>query len=64
MAKKKKSSENAPSGNTGTYRYDREQGAVVQVSADVPKVASKGKSPASELPCGRSGPCGGGPCPA
>lgn len=49
---------------TGTYRYDREKGEVVLVSADVPKVSSKGKSRPSELPCGRKGPCGGGSCPA
>jgi len=62
MAKTKKKSPQASP--TGTYRYDREKGEVVLVSAGVPKVASKGKSRAPELPCGRSGPCGGGRCPA
>lgn len=61
---RKKTPGNASNGNTGTYRYDRRKKTVVQVSADVPKVASKGKSPSSELPCGGSGPCGGGRCPA
>jgi len=62
MAKsKKKPASGSP---TGTYRYDREKGEVVQVSTDVPKVSSKGKSRAPALPCGRSGPCGGGSCPS
>jgi hypothetical protein len=48
---------------TGTYRYDRERGAVVLVSARTPKVASKGRSAAPEMPpCGGGG-CGGGRCP-
>ncbi|MEK7382291.1 MAG: hypothetical protein AAB262_03285 [Elusimicrobiota bacterium] len=62
MAKTKKKSPRASP--TGTYRYDREKGEVVLVSTDVPKVSSKGKSRAPELPCGRRGPCGGGACPA
>lgn len=62
MAKSKKKS--PPPSPTGTYRYDREKGEVVQVSTAVPKVSSKGKSGAPELPCGRSGPCGGGRCPS
>jgi hypothetical protein len=46
---------------TGTYRYDRERGEVVLVSARTPKVASKGRSAATEAPpCG--GGCGGGRC--
>lgn len=62
MAKTRKKTPQASP--TGTYRYDREKGEVVQVSTDVPKVSSKGKSRAPELPCGRSGPCGSGPCPS
>lgn len=62
MAKtKNKSPQGSP---TGTYRYDREKGEVVQVSTDVPKVSSKGKSRSPELPCGRRSPCGGGSCPS
>ena len=51
---------------TGTYRYDKETGEIVQVSAGVPKVASKGKSAAADLgPCGRErNSCGGGRCPS
>jgi len=65
MAKKKAATpKDSPKAATGTYRYDRETGEVVLVSADVPKVASKGKSAAPSLPCGRQGPCGGGSCPA
>ncbi|MFI5363491.1 MAG: hypothetical protein ACHQ49_16105 [Elusimicrobiota bacterium] len=65
MAKTKTSpKERAPSASvTGTYRYDRERGEIVLVSAGTPKVASKGKSAASERPCGGNGGCGGGRCP-
>jgi hypothetical protein len=49
---------------TGTYRFDRKTGKVVRVSDRVPKVSSKGKASSSSLPCGRSGPCGGGGCPS
>ena len=49
---------------TGTYRYDKETGEIVRVSDRVPKVASKAKGPAPEMPCGRRGPCGGGGCPS
>ena len=49
---------------TGSYRYDKKTGTVVRVSDRVPKVASKGKSSSSSLPCGRSGPCGSGRCPS
>ncbi|MEK7389781.1 MAG: hypothetical protein AAB036_08780 [Elusimicrobiota bacterium] len=64
MAKKKSKDFAASSrANTGTYRYDRLTGKVVQISARVPKVASKGKASVPERPCGRRGPCGGGSCP-
>ena len=49
---------------TGTYRYDKKTGKIVRVSDRVPKVSSKGKRASSSLPCGRSGPCGGGSCPS
>lgn len=49
---------------TGTYRYDKKTGQVVRVSDRVPKVSSKGKRSSPSLPCGRSGPCGGGSCPS
>ncbi|MDD5304943.1 MAG: hypothetical protein PHS14_17740 [Elusimicrobia bacterium] len=49
---------------TGTYRYDKKTGKIVRVSDRVPKVSSKGKRSSSSLPCGRSGPCGGGSCPS
>ncbi|PIR18812.1 MAG: hypothetical protein COV48_05485 [Elusimicrobia bacterium CG11_big_fil_rev_8_21_14_0_20_64_6] len=49
---------------TGTYRYDKATGQVVRVSDRVPKVSSKGKKSSPSLPCGRSGPCGGGRCPS
>ncbi|MCM2304020.1 MAG: hypothetical protein NDJ72_04915 [Elusimicrobia bacterium] len=49
---------------TGSYRYDKETGEIVRVSDRVPKVASKAKGPAPEMPCGRRGPCGGGGCPS
>jgi hypothetical protein len=54
----------APAGVTGTYRYDKERGEIVLVSAGVPKVASKGRSSAREMgPCGRDRrACGGGSC--
>jgi hypothetical protein len=52
----------APESMTGTYRYDRERGEIVLVSAKTPKVASKGRSAAPSRPCGGGG-CGGGPCP-
>lgn len=41
----------------GTYVYDKKLRRLVKVSDRVPKVASKGGSPAP-----RGGPCGGGPC--
>lgn len=50
--------------STGTYRYDKETGEIVRVSDRVPKVSSKGRSTASNPPCGRRGPCGGGGCPS
>ncbi|MEK7232440.1 MAG: hypothetical protein AAB268_01380 [Elusimicrobiota bacterium] len=49
---------------TGTYRYDKKTGKIIRVSDRVPKVSSKGKSSSPSLPCGRSGPCGGGSCPS
>lgn len=49
---------------TGTYRYDKKTGQIVRVSDRVPKVSSKGKRSSPSLPCGRSGPCGGGSCPS
>ncbi len=49
---------------TGTYRYDKKTGQVVRVSDRVPKVSSKGTRSSPSLPCGRSGPCGGGSCPS
>jgi hypothetical protein len=49
---------------TGTYRYDKKTGKIVRVSDRVPKVSSKGKRSSPSLPCGRSGPCGGGSCPS
>ncbi|HEX4048251.1 MAG TPA: hypothetical protein VH309_10475 [Elusimicrobiota bacterium] len=51
----------APESMTGTYRYDRERGEIVLVSAKTPKVASKGRSAAPERTCGGGG-CGGGRC--
>ena len=56
----------AAEGVTGTYRYDKETGEVVLVSAGVPKVASKGKPSAPDVgPCGRERrACGGGRCPS
>ena len=54
---------NKTDGATGTYRFDKKKGKIVRVSDRVPKVASKGKGPSSSLPCGGSGPCGGGRCP-
>jgi hypothetical protein len=47
---------------TGTYKFDRRTGKMVQVSSGVPKVASKGRSSgAAQTPCGRSA-CSGGRC--
>jgi hypothetical protein len=66
MTKAKSSSKKrAPSESaTGTYRYDRERGKLVLVSAKTPKVASKGRSSSPSVPpCGGGG-CGGGRCPS
>lgn len=58
-AKKSKPSESV----TGTYRYDKDRGEIVLVSSGTPKVASKGRSSAPDMPpCGGGG-CGGGRCP-
>lgn len=62
MAKTKSPTKKSePESMTGTYRYDRERGEIVLVSAKTPKVASKGRSAAPEMPCGGGG-CGGGRC--
>lgn len=54
-----------PPGPGGTYVYDEKLGRVVQVSQDIPKVASKGRKSApggcGEGACGQ-GACGDGPC--
>ena len=57
MAKTKSITESV----TGTYRYDKERGEIVRVSAKTPKVASKGRSAAPSAPCGGGG-CGRGRC--
>jgi hypothetical protein len=65
MAKTKNASNKPapPVSATGTYRYDKERGEVVLVSAKTPRVASKGRSSAPDMPpCGGGG-CGGGRCP-
>ena len=64
MTKKRARKLSTDSAATGSYRYDKKTGEVVRVSDRVPKVASKGKSPSSSLPCGRNGPCGSGRCPS
>lgn len=48
----------------GTYVYDAQLGRVIQVSKDIPKVASKGRKAAGSPSCGRDagGCCGGGAC--
>jgi hypothetical protein len=65
MAKTKTAPEKKPAGITGTYKYDRETGAVVLVSDGVPKVASKGRStPKGACETGGGPCCGGGACGA
>jgi hypothetical protein len=57
MAKRKPAKK--PSGVGGTYKIDPETGELVQVSAGIPKVASKGRSAPAPTACGRPGPgCG------
>jgi hypothetical protein len=61
-------------GPTGTYVYDKRRGEIVRISAEIPKVASKGGKDAAPEACGggvrgetggcadMSGGCGGGMC--
>ena len=50
---------------TGTYKFDRELGRMVKVSARVPGLKKGGSAPEMG-PCGRprGGGSGRGPCPA